>query len=260
MFPERIRNSTVFLHARLSLGRSMIKYSLLVQPLVYLLLVFAVLQMVGSPRTLSQAGLTASLVAAWGTVVFTVIGEIGRERSMGTLGIISLTPQGIWGAFVRKAVGSVLLGGLPLLIWIGSVAAFQSLVLPDVGLAILALLCFMFAALALGLCFGALLVVFDKSRFLMNYLELPIFLLSGFFVPISVFGPKLHFVASMLPTKWPVEALRNIVLNEQTSVAPQIAIAVGFAMSSALFGAARLILRRAEYAARKTGALEEQLG
>lgn len=259
MFRERLRNSTFFLHARLSLGRPMIKYALCVQPFVYLLLVFAVLHMAGSPRTLSQAGLTAGLVAAWGTVVFTIIGEIGRERSMGTLGIIALTPTGLWGAFVQKAVGSVLLAGFPLLIWIVTVAVFQSLSLVEVALALLATAGFLFAALALGLCLGALLVWFDKSRFIMNYLELPIFLLSGFFVPVSFFGPGLQIVAGVLPTKWPVEALRGVVMQEPASTGPVTAIVVGFAISAAMLCAARLVLQRAEYAARRTGALEEQL-
>jgi ABC-2 type transport system permease protein len=259
MLPDSLRYSTVLLHARLSLSRSMIRYSLFVQPLVYFVLVSLVFHPAAFERTYSQAALTAALVAAWGTVVFTTVGEIGRERSMGTLAAVALTPSGLWGAFLRKAVGSALLSGGPIAAWLMFAIVANGLGAASAGLLIAAVMVFIFGVFALGLFFASLLVVFDRSRFLMNYLELPIFFLSGFFFPTSVLGPLLRDVSGVLPTSWPVSVLRALAFGQPAQLTPVIGLCIGALLSFNALIAAWAILRFAEVSARQSGSLEEQI-
>ncbi len=237
----------------------MIRYTLFVQPFVYLVLVFSVFHLAGFERTFSQAALTAALVAAWGTVVFTTVGEIGRERAMGTLAAIALTPSGLWGTFLRKAVGSALLSGGPIAAWLVFAIVSKGLGATSAGLLIVAVMLFILGVFALGLFFASLLVVFDRSRFLMNYLELPIFFLSGFFFPTSVLGPYLRAVSGVLPTSWPISVAREVALGQSAQVAPGIGLCVGALVSSGALITAWAILRFAEVFARRSGFLEEQI-
>ncbi|MDO5656746.1 MAG: ABC transporter permease [Paracoccus sp. (in: a-proteobacteria)] len=237
----------------------MIRYSLFVQPFVYLVLVLSVFHSAGFERTVSQAALTAALVAAWGTVVFTTVGEIGRERAMGTLAAIALTPSGLWGTFLRKAVGSTLLSGGPVVVWLVFAIISKGLGAMSTGLLIISVVLFILGLLALGLLFAALFVIFDRSRFVMNYLELPIFFLSGFFFPISVLGPHLSAVSGALPTSWPVSVMREVVFGQPAQVAPAIGLFIGALLSSSALVIAWAALRFAEVSARRSASLEEQI-
>jgi ABC-2 type transport system permease protein len=194
---------------------------------------------------------------AWSSTVWGSGNAIQSEVYEGTITSVIAAPGRISAVIVGHGVGSIVFG-LPALlvsivVGIGFGAHF------DVNhpmAALVSLLAVYVCCLCIGLAFGGLFVLTRQSNAMSNFLQAPIYLLAGFFVPRSALPDWLQKVSDVLPIAHAIDALRSTALTggSFSDVAPALGAAAG---TSALFLLAGLWgLHRLDDVVRRRGTLD----
>lgn len=230
---------------------------------VLILIGFHLAYDVSGQQTVDGANATGFLVTAilgtgaWSATVWGSGNAIQAEVYEGTISSVIAAPGKISAVITGYGLGSMLFG-LPALVvsivvGIGFGARFDvaSPLAAAVSLVFVYICC-----LCIGLAFGGLFVLSRQSNAMSNFLQAPIYLLAGLFVPRSALPDWLQSVSDALPLAHAIDALRATTLTGASfgDVAPTLAAAAG---TSVLFLLAGLwSLRRLDDAVRRRGTLD----
>lgn len=140
---------------------------------------------------------------------------IESERSGGTLLSLFLTPASRAAVVLGYALGSLVFFEAPLILVLGAVAvasgAHFNVASPVAALAAAAGLSL--ACLSLGYAFSGLFVMTHRANLLANFLQSPIYLLTGMVVPISALPGPLQLFAKVFPISFGMDAMRAAALG-----------------------------------------------
>lgn len=152
-------------------------------------------------------------VYAWGATVWACGFGLQMEAHAGTLGPLFVSPANRLAVVTGYGMGDFAFS-LPSILSLLAVGfAFGAGF--DVGswtLAIVALLAVYVSALCIGIACGGLFILSRNANSLSNFLQTPVYLLSGFYFPRSVLPDWLEPVALVLPIAHAVDALRAAIL------------------------------------------------
>lgn len=139
---------------------------------------------------------------------------IEQERREGTINSLFLTPASRAAVVSGYALGSVFFTILPNTIVIGALALLMN-IQPNVQdpLAVfVAVLALCVATYALGFALAGVFVLSRRANLLANFLQSPIYLLSGMIVPISALPGPMRWLAKVFPLSSGMNALRQSLL------------------------------------------------
>jgi len=182
------------------------------------------------------------------TTLLTLLAFVG-ERTGGTLDRLRVTPV-TEGEFV---LGYVLAFGLVAavqgtLLLAVALLVYDVLVAGSLALAALVIVLMAIDAMGIGVLISAAAQREGQAVQMIPFLVLPVFLLSGVFVPVESLPAWLRPLSYLLPPTWAIEALRDVMLRgwglERVGV--HLAVLAGFA--AVLTALAVLGLRRARRA------------
>lgn len=140
---------------------------------------------------------------------------IVREREMGTLEQIMVTPIRPWEFVLGKTIPAFLIG-LAEAVLIGAVGVLWFRVPFSGSMAILLLgtVLFLLSAVALGLLLSTLSRT-QQQAFAANFFVLnPLFILSGFAFPVASMPDLLRWVAAVNPVRWYLVVIRATFLKD----------------------------------------------
>lgn len=140
---------------------------------------------------------------------------IVREREMGTLEQIMVTPIRPWEFILGKTIPAFLIG-LAEAVLIGAVGVLWFRVPFSGSMAILLLgtVLFLLSAVALGLLLSTLSRT-QQQAFAANFFVLnPLFILSGFAFPVASMPDLLRWVAAVNPVRWYLVVIRATFLKD----------------------------------------------
>jgi ABC-2 type transport system permease protein len=205
------------------------------------------------PGTLFYASLGAAVYGIWSSTLFGSGGAIQWQRWQGTLEVIVSTPAPFILVIRPLTVATSAIGVYSLtstLLW-GRFAF-------EIPFTIVHPIAFVVAVPAtilglglLGLLFASTFVLYRHANALSNMLELPVLLVTGMLVPLSLLPGWSHPIAWALSPTWGVRAIRAAALGG--SPWPDIGMTVGLGALYLVLGA--LFLRYFEVAARKNATL-----
>lgn len=178
-------------------------------------------------------GMLGSL--AWSSTVWGSGNAIQSEVYQGTVSAVLAAPGRISSVIIGYGLGSIVFN-LPALI-VSVVVGFlfgADFRIDHPGAAIVSLAAVYACCLCIGLGFGGLFVLSRQSNALSNFLQGPVYLLAGFFVPRSVLPEWLQRASDLLPIAHAIDALRATTLSgaSLSQVWPALA---GSVWTSALF-------------------------
>jgi len=172
-----------------------------------------------------------SIVGGYGVAGFLLVGTFGMmlwdsclwaggyaieaERSGGTLPSLFLTPANRAAVVLGYAIGSLVFFETPLIIILG-ITAVATGARFDVAMplaAVLAVAGCCLACLSLGYALSGIFVMTHRANLLANFLQSPIFLLTGMVVPISALPGPLQLFAKVFPISFAIEAMRKAILG-----------------------------------------------
>ena len=194
-------------------------------------------------------------MALWSATIWSSGYAVEIERTEGTINSLFLTPAsraavimgyglGSYVVFIVPAVGVIAVLGLIT----GATVNIESPL--AVIMSVLALTC---GALALGYALAGGFVLTRRANLWANFLQTPIYLLSGMVVPVSELPGWLSWFAEVFPISAGIVALRDSLLGGAgvTDVAEPLA---RFGITSlVLFVVGSLLLRRVENVAKRGG-------
>jgi ABC-2 type transport system permease protein len=140
---------------------------------------------------------------------------IVREREMGTLEQIMVTPIRPWEFILGKTIPAFLIG-LAEAVLIGAVGVlwFRVPFSGSVAILLLGTVLFLLSAVALGLLLSTLSRT-QQQAFAANFFVLnPLFILSGFAFPIASMPEALRWVAAVNPVRWYLVVIRATFLKD----------------------------------------------
>ncbi|MGI8577514.1 MAG: ABC transporter permease [Nocardioidaceae bacterium] len=183
-------------------------------------------------------GMLGSL--AWSSTVWGSGNAIQSEVYQGTVSSVLVAPGRISSVIVGYGVGSILFNVPALIVSVLAGVLFGADFRLDHPVAVLVTLAAVYGCcLCIGLGFGGLFVLSRQSNALSNFLQGPVYLLAGLFVPRSVFPEWLQWVSDVLPIAHAVDALRATTLSGASLAEVWPALAAS-AATSLLFLAAGL--------------------
>lgn len=194
---------------------------------------------------------------AWSTTVWGAGNALESENYEGTISAVVVAPQSLSGVIMGYGLGSMLFNLPALVVCLGTAYAFGAETMIDHPLAALVAVASLYlCCLCIGLGFGGVFILSRQSNALSNFLQGPIYLLAGFYVPRDALPDWLYKVSDVLPIAHSVDAVRASVLSGASlaDIAPELGAT---ALTSALFLVAGVLgLRRLDDVVRRRATMD----
>ena len=200
--------------------------------------------------------LGALAVQAWNATVWSCGFALQMDAYYGTLPSILAAPSNRMAVVLGYGLGDFVLSApavlVTLVIGVGFGASFD---VASPLLAFIALMLVFLSALAIGVACSGLFILSRNANPLANFLQTPIYILTGFYFPRSVLPDWLEPFGAVLPITHALEALRASMLDGAgwTELADELAVTL--VASAAFLVLGIWSLRRVDHELRRTGSL-----
>ena len=153
--------------------------------------------------------LGSGVMGLWSTLLFTSFYDLRADRREGTLEFLVGSPTSLLSILSIRTFANVLLGSLSFLLSVIVAFLVFDFSLPPGGLPfiLVSLAILFFGFWCIGLFLAHWPVVSRLTGYFVNYLELPIGLLTGFMFPISLLPGWAQWLASFTPLVWAFNGL-----------------------------------------------------
>lgn len=194
---------------------------------------------------------------AWSSTVWGAGNAIQSEIYCGTISSVIAAPGRLSAVITGQGIGAILFGLPSLFASLVVSAAFGARFdIHHPVAALVSLVVVYLSCLCVGLAFGGLFVLTRQSNAMSNFLQAPIYLLAGFFVPRTALPGWLQDVSDVLPIAHAVDALRTTTLQGGSFGDVAGPLAATGATSVAFLLAGLWSLHRLDNVVRKLGTLD----
>ena len=234
--------------------------------------VFPILYFLALYLTYSVSG--REVVSGYPVAGFLVVGVVGMvlwtsnlwasgyaiefERQEGTLQTLFLSPASRSAVVLGYGAGSLLIMVAPTAIVLVAIALVLQIgfSVSSVAAVLLSLVGMFLASISLGYALAGFFVLTRRANVIANFLQTPVYLLSGAVLPVQELPDSLQLFARLFPLSYGMDAVRESLLAGASIVDVQASL-IGIAVSStALFVTGTLLLRRVERSARDGAELD----
>lgn len=210
----RVITSSLNIHRKQSFARATFRFIVIFQPVLYSFLLYMMFKGTHNTNIGEYIVISSGLMTLWSSIIFSSAGDIERERYMGTLEFIYASPTDFRIIFFGKVLGNLLLGTFSMLLSVICVCLYgESVQIANPLEFSLAFLLTMASFAVISLLMGSLFTLSRNSRFLMNWMEYPIYILCGIVFPIDVMPKAIQYLAYLLSPTWAVDALRESMIG-----------------------------------------------
>jgi ABC-2 type transport system permease protein len=225
----------------------------IVYPLFFATVAFFMFRAGDDPKPLLYASLGAAVMGIWGTTSTAAGGSLAQQRWHGTLELLVAAPASFGLILLPTTIAMASIGIYSMastLLWGWLVFGIELTIESPVAF-VLAIPATVVSIGALGFLLAVAFVRFRQAWALGNMLEYPVWLVSGFLVPLSLFPGWVKPISWALALTWGINAIRDAALGG--SAWPDIALALGLGAAYVLIGI--VLVNRALYAARAKATL-----
>jgi len=186
-----------------------------VWPLFFATIAFLVYGLTGDDRTLLYASIGASVMGVWSSVSTSGSAAVQRERWQGTLELLVAAPVRIaWVLLpITTAMATVGLYSMAATLLWGWLLFGIDVTIAHPWQFAVSVLVTVLAIGMLGFLLSVTVVRYRTAWALGNAFELPVWLVSGFLVPISILPDWVRPVSWVLAPTWGVRAVRESALG-----------------------------------------------
>lgn len=194
----------------------------------------------------------------WSSAIWSGGYAVETERSAGTINSLFLTPASRGAVVIGYSLGAIAVFVAPTMI----VATMLAMILGvefnivDPLAVVVSFVSLLVAAIAMGYLLAGAFVLTRRANMLANFLQTPIYLLSGMVVPVDDLPEILRWFAAVFPISAGMDAMRGTLLAGQTTGAITDSIFKLLIVSLILMVIGQWLLGRVEHAARSAGTLD----
>ena len=236
------------------LGRSSFNTLLgIIYPIFFATVAFFMFQAGDDPKPLLYASLGAAVMGIWGATSTAAGASLAQQRWHGTLELLVAAPANFSLVLLPTTIAMASIGIYSMvstLLW-GWLVFGIELTIDDPLAFVLAVPATVVSIGALGFLLAVAFVRFRQAWALGNMLEYPVWLVSGFLVPLSLFPGWVRPISWVLAPTWGINAIRDAAFGDPAWL--DIALALALGAGYVLLG--MFLVNRALYAARDKATL-----
>jgi ABC-2 type transport system permease protein len=224
-----------------------------IYPLFFATVAFFMFRAGNDPKPLLYASLGAAVMGIWGTTSTAAGASLAQQRWHGTLELLVAAPASFSLVLLPTTIAMASIGIYSMastLLW-GWLVFGIELTIDDPLAFVLAVPATVVSIGALGFLLAVAFVRFRQAWALGNMLEYPVWLVSGFLVPLSLFPGWVRPISWALAPTWGINAIRDAALGASAWL--DIALALALGAGYVLLGI--VLVNRALYAAREKATL-----
>ena len=211
---------TIQVQMKNSWARPMFRFTLVVNPILTTIIICEMFKSSGRIDFGVYIILGSSLMSLWTNICFSSIGDINRERMMGTLPYLYVSLVNFNVIIVAKMIANIILSLLSVIITIMfSYLLYGVTVSIDNPLWILIsifITIISFSIISMFVAYTMLLT--RKTQLYMNLVDIPVVILSGFVFPITILPTQLQLLSNILLPTWAVKLMREVLTEGMSSV------------------------------------------
>lgn len=172
---------------------------------------------IGAPEEFSGIVLLGGFMTPyWLNVLWAVATQLYWEKEMGNLQVIIISPAPLSAFLLGLTVGGLVHTTVrSLLVLLVGIFVFKiTLIVTNIGYAILVFLITLFALYAVGMMFSSLFLFYGRELWrIMVVVQDPVTIASGFYFPVKVFGTTGAAIVSIIPLALGLDALRQLFIR-----------------------------------------------
>ncbi len=194
----------------------------------------------------------------WSSAIWSGGYAVETERSAGTINSLFLTPASRGAVVIGYSLGAIAVFVAPTMVVTTMLAMILGVDfdIADPAAVIVAFASLLLAAIAMGYLLAGAFVLTRRANMFANFLQTPIYLLSGMVVPVRDLPEVLQWFAAVFPISAGMDALRGTLLTGQTMSMISDSIFKLLAISLIVMVIGHWLLGRVEHAARNAGTLD----
>ncbi|MGH2349781.1 MAG: ABC transporter permease [bacterium] len=232
-----------------------------VLPLLGTIAFVYVYKALGAPeRFIGYVIMGGATTAFWLNVMWSMAAQFYWDKQGGNLELYMVVPCGVPAILLGMSLGGMIgtLVRAVAIVLLGGLLFNVDYSLVQIPLFALVFAVAIVALYGLGVTFASLFLLWGREAWhTANLFMEPVFLVSGFYFPVSALGFWVGMGASLIPLTLALDAMRQLLFPtthpELLSVGWELAILAALAVL--FIGVARLSLRKMEYLARREGRL-----
>jgi ABC-2 type transport system permease protein len=232
-----------------------------VLPLLGTIAFVYVYKALGAPeRFVGYVIMGGATTAFWLNVMWSMAAQFYWDKQGGNLELYMIVPCGVPAILLGMSLGGMIgtLVRAVAIVLLGGLLFHVDYSLVQIPLFALVFAVAIVALYGLGVTFASLFLLWGREAWhTANLFMEPVFLVSGFYFPVSALGFWVGMGASLIPLTLALDAMRQLLFPtthpELLSVGWELGILAGLAVL--FIGVARLSLRKMEYLARREGRL-----
>jgi ABC-2 type transport system permease protein len=224
-----------------------------VYPLFFATVAFFMFKAGDDPKPLLYASLGAAVMGIWSTTSTSAGASLAQQRWHGTLELLVAAPAHFSLILLPVTIAMATIGIYSMvttLLW-GWLVFGIEIEIGDPIAFVLAVPATVVSIGALGFLLAVAFVRFRQAWALGNMLEYPVWLISGFLVPLTLFPDWVRPISWALAPTWGINAIREAALGGS----PYADIAMALALGVGYVAVGILLVRRALHAARAKATL-----
>lgn len=146
----------------------------------------------------------SGVMGLWSTLLFTSFFDLRADRREGTLELLVGSPTSIFSILSIRSFANVLLGSISFLLFMIAAMSIFDFSLPpgNIPYFLVSLVILLFGFWCLGVFLAHWPVVSRLSGLFINYLELPVGILTGFMFPVSLLPAWAQWLSMLTPMSW----------------------------------------------------------
>lgn len=194
---------------------------------------------------------------AWQATIWGSGHALQSEIWAGTIGPVIASPGRISAVILGHGLGAIVWElpalGTCIAVGVGFGARFD---IADPLAVFVCILVLYASTLVIGLAFGGLFILTRQANAMANFLQGPIYLLAGFYVPRSALPDWLREISDVLPIAHAIDALRAVTLSAESLSEIWRPLAATAATSALFLAAGVWSMSRMDAAVRRRASLE----
>lgn len=222
----RVLFKSALVQMKQSIARPMFRFCIFLNPVFSGFLLGMIYQNKSLEDFTLYAFIGSGMSTFWSSICFSSASDIDRERSLGTLPILFTSTAGFKSIILGKIIGNIIWGGISFTISMIVIAIFFKYPIyfhNFIFLSIISILTII-SMIALSLILAGLFTISRKVRIMINFIEYPIIILSGFVFPLYILPKPLLFISYLLNTHW---AMKGFEISIKGGTTIQMFITVG---------------------------------
>lgn len=252
----KVISSSLNIHRKQSFARATFRFIVIFQPILYSFLLYMMFKNTQNPNMGEYIVISSGLMTLWSSIIFSSAGDIERERYMGTLEFIYASPTDFRIIFFGKVLGNLVFGVFSM--FLSFICVFLLGVKVQIAHPfefVLTVVLSIASFAVISLLMGSLFTLSRNSRFLMNWMEYPIYILCGIVFPINVLPKAFQSISYLLSPTWAVDALRDSMIGIQDFTVFYEHIGILLALTIFYFILAMVLFKKIDLMTRIKGTL-----